>query len=107
MLVGCALSIGGNAMEIVAVVPPIMKARRVAFLPLVCMDLLIVPSLWTRWTGRRSVNKSVDNDANSVPCSVCRWFEQRRALKRRTEMPMWIAERGEDPDFASLINPNR
>src|SRR3954467_10377802 len=104
----CARAIGGRAMEMVAGAPPIMNARRVVLiLAFPVGRLLMVTSADARcgWLVK-SVRKTVDNVASSVPSSNLPVEQRADALACNVETAMWIAERGQDPDFASLIDPN-
>src|SRR5689334_823245 len=86
-MVVCARAIGGSAIEMVAVVPPIMKARRVVLiLAFPFGRLLMVTSADARcgWLVK-SVRKTVDNVASSVPSLKRRSKASRRARVQRGE----------------------
>jgi ureidoacrylate peracid hydrolase len=105
MLVACARNVGGNAIEIVVVAPPIIKARRVVCFPLFTEDVLIMTSL----SDARAVQ--LFTKVSTIMQALCHAalpvFRRARFASRVAEVAMWIAERGQEPDFASLINPDR
>src|ERR1700719_2691134 len=108
MVVDCARTAGGKAMEMVAVVPPIMKARRVAagLLRPVGRSLMVTSPQQSRCMAREKVFAQVSTVLQALCHDRGPGRGTDRVPKQDVEAAMWIAERGEDLDFPTLVDPN-